>query len=313
MTVSPGNYPERLILLLALVASSLVGTPVDVRAQELEPRAYSNTPVGMNFVLAGYQYSRGALLFDPSLPVTDADARVDTGLFGYVRAVDVGGKSAKIGVQVPYAVLDADGFVSGSYQTRQANGIADPSFYFSVNLFGAPALTAAEFKDYRQDTIVGMTFKLTPPLGAYEPDKIINLGTNRWSFEPEIGVSRVFGRWTLEGAASVYLYSDNTNFDNGKTRQQDPIYSVQAHAIYAFKNKIWASIGSTYYIGGRTAIDGVANNDDLNNVRTGFTVAFPVNRSHSVKVFGSTGISTRTGTDYDSIGVAWQYRWGGGL
>ena len=74
-----------------------------------------------------------------------------------------------------------------------------------------------------------------------------------------------------------------------------------------------ASVSATYYEGGRTAIEGVNNDDVLQNWRTGFTLTFPVNRHHSIKFFGNSGVSTRTGTDYDALGIAWQYRWGGGL
>ena len=34
------------------------------RAQDMEPRSYSNAPVGMNFLVAGYVYTRGGLAFD---------------------------------------------------------------------------------------------------------------------------------------------------------------------------------------------------------------------------------------------------------
>lgn len=296
-----------------LVTVCMISAACPVHAQELEPRAYSNAPVGLNFLLAGYQYSSGALIFDASLPVTDADSQVNTGLLGYIRVINLAGKSAKAGVLMPYASLSADGYLSGVYHRRDTIGLADPSFFLSVNLYGAPALSASEFRNYRQETIVGLTFKVTAPLGEYDSDKIINLGTNRWSFEPEIGISRAVGRWTLESAASAYLYSDNDNFDNGNTRRQSPIYSVQVNVIYSFKNDVWASVGSTFYTGGETSINGIDKNDKLDNTRTGFTVALPVNRNQSVKLFGSTGISTRTGSDYDSLGIAWQYRWGAGL
>jgi hypothetical protein len=47
-------------LILALVA-------VNVRAQEIEPRAYSNAPVGVNFLIASYAYAEGGVAIDPSL------------------------------------------------------------------------------------------------------------------------------------------------------------------------------------------------------------------------------------------------------
>ena len=297
--------------MFAIMAFSLITTVFHVHAQSLEPRAYTNVPVGMNFLIAGYDYSDGALLFDPSLPVTDANARVDMGFVGYAHSLGVADKSAKVGLILPYAVLDADGYVEGVYTTREDSGMADPALYFTINLYGGPALSFEEYKDYRQDTIVGLSLKITAPLGAYETDKLLNIGTNRWSFKPEVGISQAIGRWTLEAAMSAIFYTDNDEFDNDKTRQQDPIYSAQGHVIYTFPWHIWASVSATYFEGGRTTIEGISNDDVLQNWRTGFTLAFPVNRNHSIKVFGNSGVSTRTGTDYDALGIAWQYRWGG--
>jgi len=121
------------------------------------------------------------------------------------------------------------------------------------------------------------------------------------------------GNWTLEASAAAVIYTDNNDFDNGKIRQQDAIYSTQFHVIYSFPRNIWAAVSATYYTGGQTSIDGVAKDDLQQNWRTGFTLSLPVNRYHSIKLFGSSGVSTRTGTDYDALGIAWQYRWGGGI
>ena len=305
--------PVQLKFLIALLGFGILYSPTLLHAQDLEPRAYANAPVGMNFLLVGYQYSEGGLLFDPAVPITDANAVVNMGLLAYVRTLDIAGKSAKAGVLLPYADLYADGYVDGEFRTREDTGLVDPAFYFNMNLYGAPALSVKEFKDYQQDTIIGFTFKLTAPFGVYEPDKLLNIGTNRWSFKPEFGISQAVGHWIFEAAAAAVFYTDNDEFDNGKTRQQDPIYSMQGHVIYSFPKNIWAAVSATYYTGGRTTIDGVTKNDLQENWRTGFTLALPINRSHSLKIFGNSGVSTRTGTDYDSLGIAWQYRWGAGF
>jgi len=304
-----GHWPH----LIIFVIFSLNTKVTDIRAQDLEPRAYANAPIGLNFLLVGYQYSEGALLFDPVLPITDANAKVNMALFGYVRTLGIADKSAKVGVLLPVAGLDASGYVDSEFRTREDNGLADPAFYFTINLFGAPALSFDEFKQYQQDTIVGLTFKLTAPLGVYENDRLLNIGTNRWSFKPEVGISKALGRWTFEAATAALFFSDNDDFDNGKTRQQEAIYSVQGHVIYAFPRNVWAAIGITYFAGGRTTISGISNDDLQQNWRSGITLALPINRHHSIKIFGNSGISTRTGTDYDSLGVAWQYRWGQGF
>ena len=302
--------PNYVIILVVLVLMNIASTSY---AQTLEPRAYANAPTGLNFLLVGYQRSEGALLFDPSLPITDANADIDLALLGYVHTLDIAGKSGKVGVILPYASLTASGFISGNFRTRDVDGIADPTFYFAYNFSGAPALSLKEFKNYKQDTITGLTIKLTAPLGVYDSDKLLNIGTNRWALEPGLGVSQAHGNWTLEASAAAAFYTDNDDFDNGKTRQQDAIYSTQLHVTYSFPHHIWAAVSATYFTGGRTTVDGTANGDLQQNWRTGFTLALPVNRYHSIKLYGSSGVSTRTGSNYDALGIVWQYRWGGGL
>jgi len=49
------------------------------------------------------------------------------------------------------------------------------------------------------------------------------------------------------------------------------------------------------------------------NTRLGFTFVMPLNKHNSLKLNYSTGVSTRTGSDFDSFAIGWQYRWGGGL
>jgi hypothetical protein len=114
-------------------------------------------------------------------------------------------------------------------------------------------------------------------------------------------------------ALSLKEFADNDDFLGGRTREQDPLYSVQAHVIYSFPRGIWAALDGTYYVGGRTTIDGVKSDDRQENSRVGATVSFPVSRHNSVKVYGSTGATARTGTKFTTVGAAWQFRWGGGL
>ena len=86
------HWPTAIVL-----AFAVSGISNEVRAQSLEPRAYSNAPVGLNFLLTGFKNSRGALELDPTIPIDNASADVDTVVIGYVRSLDVAGNSAKIG------------------------------------------------------------------------------------------------------------------------------------------------------------------------------------------------------------------------
>ncbi len=299
---------------LAALASFVVsGIALPVCAQDIEPRAYSNAPVGVNFLIVGYAYTRGGLAFDPALPIDDVNLKTSSGVLAYARVLDLWGKSAKLDVIVPYTWLSGSADYAGAPIQRVVDGFADPAVRLSVNLYGAPALSLKEFRDYQQDTIIGASLRVTMPLGQNDDTRVVNIGTNRWSFKPEVGVSKAIGAWTLEGTAAVTLYTDNRNFYGGSTRSQQPLYSLQGHAIYSFPAGVWASLDATYFAGGRSSIDGVLNNDLQQNWRVGGTLALPIDLNDSVKLYANRGVSARTGNSYDLIGIAWQYRWGGGL
>jgi hypothetical protein len=296
-----------------LFACALAAISAIAHAQSIEPRSYSNAPVGVNFLIGGYAYTRGGLAFDPSLPITDVNLHTSNAVLGYARALDFWGTSGKFDVIIPYTWLSGSAQYLGQPAERIVNGFADPAFRVSVNLYGAPALSLKEFADYKQDLIIGASLQVWAPWGQYDSSRVVNIGSNRWAFKPEIGLSKAIDQWTLELTGAVTLYTDNDNFYGGNKRSQDPLYSIQTHAIYNFRSGIWGSIDATYFAGGRSTLNGVLGNDLQQNWRVGGTLAFPVDIHNSLKLYASKGVSARTGNSYDLIGAAWQYRWGGGL
>lgn len=223
-----------------------------VHAQDLEPRLYANTPVGMNFLIAGYSYSQGGVLTDPSAPLTNGEVTVHSPFLAYARALDLWGLSGKVDAALPYACASGSAEFAGMPGKRDVCGLADPRVRLSVNFYGAPALTLEEFATYKQDILVGASLQVAAPLGQYDADKLLNIGTNRWFIKPELGVSKALGPMTLELAAGVTFYTPNTDFFGGHEKQQDPIYSLQGHLVYSFPYGIWAALDGTYYRGGRT-------------------------------------------------------------
>jgi outer membrane putative beta-barrel porin/alpha-amylase len=298
-------------LTVALVAVSIATLAV-AHAQTLEPRSYVNTPTGLNFLLLGYGYVNGEVGVDESSPIKDTKVEVHAGLAAYARSLDVWGLSGKVLAVLPFAEVSGHAKANGQARDRDVFGLADPLFRVSVNLYGAPALTLEEFSAYRQDVILGASLQVTAPLGQYDSSKLLNVGSNRWSVKPELGMSKAWGTLTLELIPAVTFYTDNNDFFGGKTLKQDPIYSVQAHLIYQFFPSLWAALDSTYYTGGRTRIDGEVG-ERQENVRLGVTAAFSLTRYQSIKFHGSTGIYNRTDNNFWTLGLAWQYRWGAGL
>jgi hypothetical protein len=284
-----------------------------VVAQDLEPRAYTNIPHGLNFVLAGYNYSAGGVVFDPTIPLENADIHIHGTVFAFARSIKVGPMSGKIDVIVPYGWLSGSAEYDGQTVTRDVSGLADPRLRMSVNFIGAPSLPLSGFKDYKQDFVAGASVQVFLPLGQYDPLKLVNFGTNRYTIKPELGVSKTFGQMQLELTGGVLFFTINHDFYNGKTRSQAPIGSIQGHINYNFKKGIWAALDGTYYWGGHTTVEGVRGDDLQKNTRLGLTVTIPMSIHQSVKITLSTGVSTRTGSDYDVAGLIWQYRWGGGI
>jgi hypothetical protein len=305
------GFARTAVLALSVAAGSGVWQP-PARAQELEPRSFANTPVGLNFLISTYGYLDGNVVLGGNSPVEDAEVQSHTGTVAYIRAIDVAGMSGKVAAIVPFARTSGTATLAGEPQERSISGFGDPRLRLSVNFIGAPALSLAEFQHYRQDLIVGATAEISAPLGQYDSDKLLNIGANRWSLKTQVGASKALGPVTIETSIASTFFSTNTDFLGGQTLDQDPLIAAQGHLIYQFRRGLWGSVDGTYYMGGRTTVDGEAG-DSLRNARLGLTMSMDLSRYTAVKVFGGTSIYSRTGVEFDSIGIAWQARWGGGL
>jgi hypothetical protein len=295
------------ILALLLMAPALAA------AQSMEPRAYSNSPVGLNFLLAGYGYSDGDVGFGAASPLQDGETRSHSLLLGYVRSLDVLGKAGSIGLLLPLADLTATATLNGTTEARrEVSGLGDPALRLAWNFYGAPALSGLDFGDYRQDLIIGTSLTITAPFGQYDPERLVNIGTNRWSAKPELGLSKALGPWTIELAGGVTFFTGNDEYFNGNTRRQDPLYSAQVHATRQFGRGFWGALSLAYYEGGQTSLNGEARDDRIAGTRTAATLALPVDRRNSVKLSAAHGLYARRGADFTAFGVTWQHLWGGG-
>src|SRR5262249_8111989 len=152
-------------------------------------------------------------------------------------------------------------------------------------------LSLREFAGYRQDLIIGASLQVSAPWGQYDSSRVVNIGTNRWTFKPEIGISKAIEAWTLEVAGAATLFTENRDFYGGSVRSQQPLYSLQGHAIYNFPAGVWGSLGATYFAGGRTHLNGVLGTDLQQNWRVGGTLALPIDIHDSVKLYVSRGVS----------------------
>jgi hypothetical protein len=278
-------------------------------AQELEPRAYTPSPVGTNFVVLGATHSSGGVLFDASLPVSNVEARLAAPFFAYGRTFSAFGHAASATLSLPYVVGNVSGDVGEDRRELHRSGLADARLRFALDLRGGTALTPAQFARRSPRTNVGASLTIVAPSGQYDPRKLINIGANRWSMKAELGVSHPLGHWIIDGAVGAWMFTDNTDSYGGVRRAQAPIATIQGHVSYTIRPRLWLALNATYYKGGETTVGGMRKADMQSNSRIGLTLSAPVGARQSLKFTWSEGATTRIGTDFISFGVAWQYVW----
>ena len=296
----------RRVLLCLFISAAITAT---AGAQELVPAAYTPAPYGVNLVTLTSAYNNGDLAFDPSGPIEDASGKITATTLGYARTMNIAGRSANLGVIVPYVVGHLEGLYIGQQAHADRSGVGDVALRGAINLYGAPAMSSGEFRTYRPRTLIGASVVVRAPTGQYYPTKLINIGTNRWAFKPEVGFVHVMGRWAVDIYLGCWIFTDNTDFFNGLTREQDPILDSEFHLRYLFKRGLWASLDGNFWHGGQTTVNGVTNDDLQRNSRVGVTVSVPLNRGHSFRVAASRGAVTRIGGNFNSIGVTYCYSW----
>jgi hypothetical protein len=291
------------------VVLGFVLAPLSSAAQELEPGAYWPIPTGLNIVSLVNSLNFGDVAFDPAAPIDEATATINTTALALTRAFSLAGRSANVGVAIPVIGGHIEGIYLGEPAEVSRFGLGDPRLRLAMNVYGAPAMTPKEFASYRQQTIVGLSIVVAPPLGQYDSAKLINLGTNRWSFKPEVGFSRTRGQWVLEAAAGVWLFTDNDDFFGGVTREQDPIVAAQVHVTYRFTRTMWLAGDVNYFTGGRTTINGRQNVDLQRNSRIGATFSRALGRGQAIRMSVSDGAYTTIGAAFTSIAVGYNYAW----
>jgi hypothetical protein len=280
-----------------------------VYSQELEPRALTNIPVGMNFAIAGYAYSQGNLLFDPALPLEDTDAKLHMLIGAYARSINFFGLSGKMDLIVPYGIGDWTGVFTGIDTATSRSGFGDLRFRLSFNFLGAPALKASQFRDYSPGRISGFSLQVIAPTGQYYPDRLINLGTNRWTFKPQWGYAWNFEKWIWETYASAWIYTKNKDFWGGNELRLNPLFALKLHGIRKLKKGNWFALNVGYGIGARGYINDERKDNRISTIRLMAVYAIKLGKNHTLRIDAKTGIRFEKGADFNAIGLSYQYNW----
>ena len=302
----------RLRFVLALLLS-LASAAAQLYAQDLAPRAYVITAVHTNAINITWSFYQGGLNLNGTIPVTNATGTYNVSIFSYYHSLNFFGRSANIVAYLPYGVGTFQGDLSEQHRSVYRSGLLDSSFRFSVNLMGGPAMQPKEFAKWKQRRLLGLSLRMVAPTGQYSGKKLVNWGSNRWGFKPELGYSERWGHWVLDGYAGVWFYTTNSAFYAGPvTKPQDeaPIGALEGHLSYDVKPRLWVSLDANFWSGGITSLSGIrVLATKQTGSRIGGTASFPISKHQSIKVSYSNGTYIIFGGNYQNVSVSWQYSW----
>lgn len=275
------THSLRLFTILLLVLQSAF-------AQDVEPRRWTPIPLGTHILGAGYSYTSGTVLFDPLLEAEDVKMKAHSLAVTFAQPIKIGSKLGSISLLLPFSVADWDGFLSGVPAGINRTGFSDPRLRASVILVGPPAGNASEIRQYRldnpTDTSLGVSVAITFPLGEYFEDKLINLGSNRFVFRPQVGMIHYWGQWSFELTGSVFLYTRNPDFFNNSKRDQRPTFALQSHLVKQFRKGAWISLGAGYGLGGESIINRQPNGDFRSNLLASASYSFMISQRQGLKL-----------------------------
>lgn len=282
-------------------------------AQFGDPRNYQNSPVGVNQVEFNYAYARANASLDPAIVIAGAKLDLNQGTISYYRYFGLFGHMAWISPSVPLAGLE--GSVPSANLSGSVAGAGDSSYEFAVLLKGGPALSVAEFEKYKQTTTIAASLTVTAPTGLYNANKILNLGSDRWSFKPEFALTHPFGpqqAWVVDAYANCYFYTDNTSYRGAQILSQDPLPGFEGHLSRSFGQSIVGSLDMRYSFRGDTFINSVDQNSSQRNFALGSEAIVSLNDRNTLVFIFAKALVHQNGPSTTGFAVRYEYAWGGG-
>jgi hypothetical protein len=274
----------RLVPAILLAMAALC--PPQALAQ-MPARFYWKPLAGSNAVpLIVNSFSGNTNPFDPADTVTPG-AQFDATMaqVGYAHVFSLYDRSAMAAIILPMGRVSGDVTVAGRAINQSASGFGDPMLEFTFNILGPKAQqNIPDAMRYEPGFSVDVLADLAVPIGEYDSSQPLNLGQNRWYGRVGMPVVWQIGDWvpgrrtTLEFLPAVWLFGNNTNYDNGKTLKTDPKFQLDAHLSRDFTERLWGSLDLAWYYGGQATVNGVTG-EKLNNVGVGFTLGYQVNNN----------------------------------
>ena len=300
-------------LVVVCFALCISGFPGLASPQFTDPRTYVNTPIGLNQLELVYAHSHSDASIDTSLIITGASLNLNQGTIDYTRYFGLLHRLAWVEPAVPIAGLN--GSITGTNISASTAGTGDSSYQVAMLLKGGPALTVEQFANFKPTTTLGVSLTTTSPTGQYSSDKLLNLGSDRWSFKPEIALSQPFGpeqKWEFDAYANAYFYTDNTSYHGVEVLHQQPLPGLEGHISYSFTSNVWASLDTRYSFRGDTFVNGVNQNSSQQNFILGSELNVSFNAKNTLIFEFGEALVHQNGPAIRAFAVKYDYTWGKG-
>lgn len=273
-----------------VLGSLLVTAPVALADDD--PRDYIPAPPGTKLFLTYFKHTFGHKLY--------RDGHLENDDFNLVQNVVILRQVffTKIGpfvVDPQFLVPAGEAAVDTGGAHLSATGIGDPILCGTAWLVNNPGTK----------TWLGLTPFLTVPIGDYDNDRALNMGSNRWIFKGEAGFVKGLGEKTYFDLVAAYeIYGNNNDFGSDSvTQKQEGVATLEAHLSYDLAKDIFASLDYYGHFGGETKVDGVKQNDSLNNHAAQVTVALAMPAAYQLLVQYRRDFEVKSGPKTDTFGV----------
>src|SRR5262249_1577292 len=296
-------------LLCACLALALLSSQAG--AQFTDPRTYNVSPVGINQLELNYAHVHANASIDTSLIITGAKVDLNQGIIDYTRYFGLLHRLTWVEAGVPVAGLR--GSVVGTSIQGSTVGAGDSSYAVGILLKGGPVLSMAEFEKFKATATVGVSLTITAPTGSYNPNKVLNLGSDRWSFKPEVAMSHPFGpkqKWEVEAYGNAYFYTDNTSYHGREVLKQQALPGLEGHLSYSLNDRLWTSLDARYSFRGSTLVNGVDQNNPQSNFILGSEMNISLNARNSLALEFGKALVHRNGPSVVGFSVKYDYTWG---
>ena len=270
--------------LLSVLFLLLLSALTPMQAQGDGPRGQLLAPKGLWVLTPAYLHLRSNFNFTGDIFLEQAEIQSNVFPITITHMFGIGGRMAQFWVTPIFGEINGEVDLGGDVRVLpKVTGSADPFVAFRIGLVGAPALTLQEYVQYKQGFQLYAYLRAYIPIGTYDPQKPINLGTNRWIWNPALPMVFPFGtreRPTyLEVTPAMRFFgkNDDPTFPTmGDELTEKPIFLVESNLTHNFTSKLWAGVALRYQVGGEVEIDGVGQDNAINQVGYSFNLGYQI-------------------------------------